>query len=574
LEERVSARKIMPTADCTTGRQPSRIPGNIGTIKSKVMIWDNDPFWARPTQMLGFPFSQATGEQMRESVPDIQFEVGSAFLRPTFRHHDMFVCTLNSKKGVIVEDEETLSSFVNSEVDFVGSVESGVGLIAAPRMPGGKIYECDAGKGGNQSSNSPCAVIVGDETIDSGGDETTGKSIFSHQVWRHEGSLFNNEPLIHPSEYQEPLSRLQKAKNTGDNKVSMNDLQSAAKWDYIEVADNGKLSIWPVMITKQSPNLKNTVHWTLEKWTPVWQGQDFYVTVRLGDKRTDDAVDPLSDVIDPFNGKPALVDPYFPFMWYNTERGSDKDGKPIVPGISNQAFYIAAQKDNTGIVSEEARTESKKAARKAYDWRFQTYILIEIGSFNSTHNYFIELVKGRNPRFLHLGEEWDNPNRLDVGVNAGPPSDFDFLKKCRELSVYSHVKCDQLFRQKDFRDNVRNHLGRIVVTFEGYDGQPWVITRQDNDPRKTDGSKNNINMVVPSGFMRLHGGNISCAINYSPTEYRPVATVPFFNRQVDTGPDNPSTQAGNDDVYMSFSNMGNTVKFSNANVRNRYFSDP
>ncbi len=554
----------MPTPNCRTGPQPSRIPGNIGTLKSKVMIWDHDPFWARPTQIYSFPFSKATGEQMREPAPDIQFEVGSAFLRPTFRHHDMFVCTLNTDKEPEEAGEGVApgTTTINPQVDFVGSVESGVGLIATPRMPGGDIYECNGGIGGET-----CEVEVDGVTVNAA-DETTGKSIFSHQVWRHEGSLFRETPLIHPSEYQRPPSEIKEARNTdsdSDNNVTILELESAAKWDYIEVADNGKLSIWPVMITKQSPSLKNYVHWTLEKWTPVWQGQDFYVTVRLGDKKTDDAVDPLDG-----STVEKLADAYFPYMWYNIERSNVNGNDPVIPGITNQAFHINPQKNDNGVVSEAARTAAKKAARKNYDWRYQTYILIEIGAFDPVHNYFIELVKGRNPRFLHLGEEWDNPHRLDEGTTD---EDFTYIRKCREIDVFPHVKCDQLFRQKDFRINVRNHLGRIVVTFEGYDGQPWVIQRQDNDPRKTDGTKISIPMVVPSALMRLHGGNISCAINYSPTEYRPSATIPFVNRQVDTGPDESNTRARDKDVYMTFSHMGNSLQYTNENVQKKYFDD-
>ncbi|KKL19210.1 hypothetical protein LCGC14_2467770, partial [marine sediment metagenome] len=452
----------MPVPNCNTGRQPSRIPGNIGTLKSKVMIWDHDPFWARPTQIYSFPFSQATGEQMRESAPDIQFEVGAAFLRPTFRHHDMFVCTLNRDKDLTGGFSSLDETTINPEVDFVGSVESGVGLIAARRMPGGDIFECDGGDGGDQTSDSVCAIEVNGEVIPTA-DETTGKSIFSHQVWRHEGSIFNSRPLIHPSEYQKPSSELLILRNTGNNEITTDDLKSAAKWDYIEVADNGKLSIWPVMITKPSLKSKNTVHWTLEKWTPVWQGQDFYVTVRRGDKKTADAVDPRDGSTVNWTTR------YFPYMWYNINRRTTE----VVPGITNQAFHIFPQKDNSGQVSQAARIEATRAARKVYDWRYQTYILIEIGAFDPVHNYFIELVKGRNPRFLHLGQEWDNPNRLDEGANINS-NDFTYMNKCRELSVYPHVKSDQLFRQTDFRVSVRNHLGRIVITFEGYEGQPWV----------------------------------------------------------------------------------------------------
>lgn len=568
----------MAIPDCRTGRQPSRIPGNIGTLKSKVVVWENDPFWARPTQIYSWPFSQAMSEQMREVSPDIQFELNAAFLRPTLRHHDMFVCTLN--QGRVTDADDTGSSApgttsINPEVDFVGTEESGVGLIAARRMPGGDVYNCDGGVGGDD-----CNVQINGATVPAR-DETTGKSIFSHQVWRHQGSLFDSRVLIHPSEYQKPLSEIRAARNQdADNsqRVTMEQLYAAAKWDYIAVADSGKLSFWPTMITKHSPSVRNNVHWTLEKWTPVWQGQDFYVTVKLMDKSTNDAVDP--NAVNPDSPEEGLVSPYHPYMWYNLEANTGTNERnsssgTTIKGISNQAFYIFPQKDDRGVVTDEARLEAQKAARKVYDWRYQTYILIEIGAFHDTHNYFIELVKGRNPRFLHLGAEWDNPQRLDIGVTVDsdvPNAGFEYMRKCRELSVYPHLKCDQLFRQKDFRVFVRNHLGRIVVTFEGYEGQPWVITRMDNDPRKTDFSKVRIPMVVPSSYMRLHGGNISCAINYSPTEYRPSAVIPFTNRQVDMGPDNED-KATADDVYMTFSHMGNTVRFSKESVRERYFDD-
>jgi hypothetical protein len=552
----------MPIPNCDTGLQPSRIPGNIGTLKSKIMIWDHDPFWARPTQIMSWPFSKDTARQMQEVVPDAIFEMGTAFLRPALKHHDMFVCTLNPNKEEpeIEGPPAPGTTSANSQVDFVGSSESGVGQIAQPRMPGGAIYKCNGGK-----DEDECQITV-DGTPVTASDPSTGRDIFPHQVWRHRGSLLNGEVLIHPSDYQKSLPELKAA---AEDEIDIPELLSAAKWDYIEVADNGKLSIWPIMITKQSPDFGNSVHWTLEKWTPIWQGQDFFVTVRLGDKRTDDTKDPNT------GSSLSMVPPYDPFFRYNLEKN---EGEEHFPGITNQAFHVFPQRavPGSGRSQDELDKEATRAAREAYDWRYKTYIMVEVGVHDPLHNYFIELRKGSKPRFLHLGEEWDNPKRLEQGVNADPNADnagFDFYKKCRELSVYEHLKTDQLFKQKDFKFSVRNHLGRIVITFEGYEGQPWVIRRIDNDPRETNFNKVLIPMIVPSAPVRIHGGNISCAVNYTPTEYMPFATIPFVNRQVDTGPDT-SDRADDEDVYLTFSHMGNAVQYTKDSVKDTYFNDP
>jgi len=519
---------------------------------------------------MAWPFSEGTERQMQETVPDAVFQMGTAFLRPTFKHHDMFVCTRNPKKAADTPEIEgppapgTTSG--DSQVDFVGSPESGVGHIAQPRMPGGEIYKCNGGKNESECPTAPDSE--GDQVPAS--DPSTGRDIFPHQVWEHKGNLFSNTVLIHPSEYQVPLSDLQAVGQSPGPVLgpTMEKLQSAAKWDYIEVADNGKLSIWPIMITKQSPDLGNSVHWTLEKWTPTWQGQDFFVTVRFGDKRTDDTKDPNA-------GAPlSLTAPYDPFLRYNLEKD---EGGGHFPGITNQAFHVAPQKavPGSGRNQDDLNDDATRAAREAYDWRYKTYLLIEVGVHDPLHNYFIELRKGSKPRFLHLGEEWDNPKRLEQGVNADPNSPtagFNWYRKCRELSQYDGFNTDQLFKQKDFKFSVRNHLGRIVVTFEGYEANPWVIRRLDNDPRRSDFSKTLIPMVTPSGKVRIHGGNVSCAVNYTPTEYMPFATIPFVNRQVDTGPDNDD-RADDDDVYITFSHMGNSIQYTKLSVKETYFDD-
>lgn len=577
---------------CNFSPQPSAVAGNIGIVKAKVMVWDHDPFWGRATQNSSWLFSGETAKQMRETVPEAHFEAGAAILRPIFRHHDMFICTQNAARaeangggagpGFINPVNPNATTSVDPSVDFVGSVDSGVGAIAGDRLPGGKIYECNGGL--NSDNPGPCFVDVNGESVRTK-DPTTGKDIFPHQVWKHIGNMFDSTVLIHPSEYNGvSLSQLQSARATNANGriYSFAEIQSAAKWDYIQVADSGKISIWPAMYVKQLPNQENPVHWTLEKWTPIWQGQDFFVTIRLGEKEPDDTVDPGGDIIG------TKIDQY-KYLMYDLAPGNypQSDNSPNSPqssptwikGISNQAFWIPPKNDSrTGQPTATTVSDALKASRERYDWRYKTYILIELGINDPLHNYFIELVKGRNPRLLHLGEEWDNPNRLDIGSsnaqndtgneqNDDESGGFRFVRKCREIAVFENLSCNELFKKKNFRVTVRSHLGRLIITFEGYEDQPWIVQRKDNDPRSVKFDKVLIPMVVPSGLVRLHGGNISCAINYTPLQYVPTATVPFYGRQADT------FGAVNEDLYMTFSHMGASLKYFNPTVKERFFND-
>ena len=120
--------------------------------------------------------------------------------------------------------------------------------------------------------------------------------------------------------------------------------------------------------------------------------------------------------------------------------------------LKNYSFFEDKKQESSGSQSNE---ENVDVRRQVYWWKYKTYILVEIGAGHHFHNYFIELVKGRNPRFLHIGHVWDNPNRLQAGAEGLDPNDFDWVRQCRVLSEYENVSCDELFKKKDFRFIVR-----------------------------------------------------------------------------------------------------------------------
>lgn len=557
--------------------QKSAVAGNIGIARCKAMVWDHDPFLARPHQILAFPFTKATAEQMEDRVPEAIFEAGAAVLRPTFNFHDMFVCTINP------ELEKQNEGFVNPEtkeeilllpgVDLVGSEASGVGQIASNKLPGGNLYECDSGSG----DTDKCPLINTGISLVPFIDPLTGKSIFPHQLWKHIGNLFIKTVILHPSEYNLNRSEQQNKRGTlsdGSFRYSLEQIQSAAQWDYIEESENGRNIISPYQVSKQVPDFDatkvTTHHWSLEKWMPTWQGQDFVVSIKLGDKELDIARDP-----NPTDNStvPNEERPEYAYLMYNPSRvpnrddlGVGRDINPWVDNISNEAFYIPPEKGKDGSITEDAIREAQRSQRQRFDWRFNNYILIEIGSNDPQHNYFIEIVKGRKPRFLHLGEEWDHPQRLE-GEGVEDSEKFQYIIKCRELSTYESISSDALFKQKKFRIFVRNHLGRLVITFEGYEDQPWVINRFDNEPGKTDFRKIPEPIVVPSGRIRIHGGNLSCGVNYSPIQYVPSATIKFVDRQADT------YNAENKDLYMTFSHVGVSERFRSDQIKEQFFKD-
>ncbi len=518
----------------------SAVPGNIGKVRSQVYIWDHDPFLARPYQHLAFPFSQDAANQMQANPTNIQFGLGTAYLKPSFITHDMFVAT--RRKDFKDGDVEGL--------DIVGSTKSGVAQEIKEKLPGGHVYE-----NSTRIVNDPAS---GDPTV-TDPLPRVGKDIFQHQLWLYVGNILKRGVPIHPSEYIKDIAEQEVAKNIAEarnlgrkpdeeeyfDKWTFGEIQSAPKWDYTQIEDNGIEAVWPVMVSKQVPDVATPVHWSLEKFTPLWQGEDFFVTIRLGDKAPDDAVDsnPGGDRVDT-NWED------YTYLMYKLDFAPPTGW---VDGISNEAYYVKKE-------AEEGSSEDlkKDPGREKFWWRYKTYILIEVGASHPQHNYFIEIVKGRHPRLIHIGEEWDHPDRLKEGADLDSTG-FTMIRKSRELSVFPYVSSDELFRRKEFRVSVRNHLGRLVITFDGYEGTPWVVTRLDNDRAKYNFDKTIMPMIVPPGPMVIHGGNVSCAINFSPMQYVSSGMVPFYNRQADTGP--PWSPAGNNDLYMTFSTLGTNVKW-------------
>ncbi len=554
----------------------SAVPGNIGIVQAQVLVWDHDPFVARAMQNLSFPFNtKVATESDPETTRKCEFIMESVSLNPIIEPTNMYVATIKKTESsdyltlqdsieyidpcsttdcpeekptcvngvcygdndtippTVFDDNDVASLYSASQIDdfdFVGSIASGANSSVRNFLPNGSDYTATE---------------------------------FSSNLWVHVGSLFRNRPTMHPSEYNlahteteiYPLIISQQKSKTGFT-WDMSDLQCAVKWDYYENKEKGENSFWPYMISKQTPNYKRPIHWTLQKYTKVWQGCDFVVHLKKGDKELDQGLDtfPTDEVIDTeWNGYKYL-------MYHATRIPSDSKW---FPGISNEAYHNDAGNDDP--------EENTKALRKEYWWQYKSYILIEIGWNHPDHNYIIEIVKGRKIRLIHLGKEWDHPLRLTpqaTGIYESTDG-WAYLNKSRVIAEYEGVTADSILSAGDTYVAVRNYLGKLVITFKGYENNPWVITRRDRVRNSLNNDKEIVPCIVPHGYLRLHGGNISIKVNFNVLTYPKEGKLKYEKISCDTH------AASSANLYMTFSHMGNIPKKRSRNIRKMvYGNDP
>lgn len=534
----------------------SSVAGNIGKVRARVLVWDHDPFMARPHNHMGFTFNKQSGREAKSKQEDekLEFAFDSMFLRPNYSPQNMFVCT----------DKLDPAGGSGQVFDYVSSSESGEISPATDYLP--------PSAGGSENKHKP--------------------QQFQHELWVHVGNLFKSRPTLHPSEYQKSISETDASTQliSDDNPsgtLRLSDIQSAVKFSMVKEEEKEKVTYWPYQMAKQSSNGQSPVHWTLHKYTKVWQGCDFHIHIKKY-KRLDAGIDPCivendkgqtsfspecydqenDQFTEPDLVMPDLVMPEWPsyaYLMYVLPSGGPVD---YVHKISNEAYSYAGPDDTDSEDYWEQFVTSEVNARQDFWWLYKPYLLIEIGWEHPEHNYFIELVRGRKPRFIHLGMEWDHPERLYNDEIYEDTKGWKYMRKARVLSTYEGATTDALFTGEEFRIAVRHHLGKLIITFQGYESQPWVIARKDvkkGKPRVKEAHA----CIVPNGFLRLHGGNMSAKINFGYTKYPESGEWIVDDIQAD------SKNAGDSNLYISLTTMGNIAGENNPteNVMQSHFGN-
>jgi hypothetical protein len=482
-------------------KSASAVAGNIGIVKARVMVWDHDPFEARATQVTSLPMSGMAAQRIDPSISqNVMFEAGAAMLKPEFKPDHMLV-------------------------------------FAEKRDSSGENPEFDMAKTGNPEFDNP-----------------SGKGRY---LWQHVGSLFTSDIVIYPSEYEaQNWEAIAKSRM-----YELKDALSAPKWDYTQIRENNIDAYCPVMKAKQVANYEAPIHWTLERYHDIWQGMDFWITVELRGKQPDETSNPINQKeLAEITPQDDFRKEYLYLMAFLGNQPKDEawglKGNTWINGVSNAPYYTSPDNE---------QEQGKRFGFWENNFKYKSYILVEVGVGNmagrrewggACNHYFIELVKGKNPRFIYLGPSFS--------TQAGK-----VIMASRVLGEFP-ISVNDLFSNKNrIKFLVRNHLGRIVITFEGHEDQPWVITRTDYRDQASGSDASFVPIVIPPGRIRIHGGNISCLLNFSVAQYVPSGYIPFTGTrsiQADTH------NAKNKDLYMIFSQPGNLPKYENNRIQ-RMFSD-
>ena len=250
-----------------------------------------------------------------------------------------------------------------------------------------------------------------------------------------------------------------------------------------------KFNVQMPVQTRTHDENANGIHWKVVKRTPVYQGADFFVrfykmaqdpvryTTQLGNVPfNNDFYRPLDHTYT----KTVIVDPIGNFERY-----------------ANEAVRIPAN------VGDDVNL---------YDFYTQAYYIIEMEK-----QYFIVIPQRGFPFFVNFFKG-ENSNGT-VAKRLGDP--------------FTGVSGEELINAEYFDIVVRNHLGRLVIQFEGKgfnNVPPWIVQRFDWVSEKVESGETAYmvekprDIVVPKGHIYLWGGNIRCGFLFGHLQYEAAYT--------------------------------------------------
>lgn len=253
-----------------------------------------------------------------------------------------------------------------------------------------------------------------------------------------------------------------------------------------------------------NPNNEKGIHWRFKKETPLFHGEDFFITFRKNTIATD-----FSNI----KSKKFLNKDY-EFLDVLYEPSNDVD-YPKNAGLVQYRREI----DESGNTVKWRKNEDDM---KNYDFNKQSYYVIEVGPWQGDHLFIIipqktyprAILKKRDGRTYFLGD-------------------------------FKTLKGGALINSDKWTITVRNHLGSLVIYFDGDTENPWILDpvsisevskKDENGEGSSTKSVNDSILEIPTGNLCVWGGNISSSFCFSPLCYVKNNSVTF--------PPQPKTDAG------------------------------
>jgi hypothetical protein len=561
-------------------------PGRPGNLKFKCELWANCPIYERVQQDQAFIFSPETlmyaPQELRNRIVTIP-GVDGAYLRviPQFYIHN-FISFIDPDAPKEAPDpgKEATKSRDNGPYSWDN-------VIPLSQLMFLSLVPTDL-----------TANYL--RTLDYKAVESS--AIAAHQTWISDGSLFCSDNVL-PTEYdsiqkiEEDFVRVRKAfctkwdyrwENVGQSvavtfvntedfnpendttqnkRVEQNTIVVPSTdgishaGDPIQVMkDNNVESIFQISENMYGSfggngGINPGMHWRLLKRTPIFQGEDF--SIEFSTKA------PASTNIGSTNAKFRMLEKFKYLDVYSTN-----------------SSVVCGALGADGLLDQSRNNKIIENTRKIFDFSRQVYYIIEIGVNHPDHNYWIIIAENSFPIFCHVGVTPTLQCSVKESFNyQNPPpareTDSDEVQPCRtgadetqssrdvdlggqlkevtvaklalspvlrKLSTYDAASSATLLGMEKLKVTVRQHAGHIVVTFAGFENNPWVISRKDIDPAKTpisielpdaDGgttsydvpvnesqvSYKTVQMLIPFAQIAIMGGNRKCGFSFAPVIY-------------------------------------------------------
>jgi hypothetical protein len=244
------------------------------------------------------------------------------------------------------------------------------------------------------------------------------------------------------------------------------------------------------------------IHWKVTKRTNVFKGEDFFIRFY----------------------KTASAPVKYLYGGSGKQAVSFKDDKyKPLDHTATEVIQVDVIDDFKKYVNEAVRSPKNATVSESnlYDFYTQAYYIIEMTGITSDNSdqekYFIIIPERGNPIFVNFFKG-ENASKV-YSQRLGRP--------------FKGVSGSALINAGYFEMTVRNHLGRLVIQFEGQglsDIPPWIVERRDWVPKKLskaqegDGETPYMvqevrDLVVPKGKIHLWGGNIRCGFIFGILQY-------------------------------------------------------
>jgi hypothetical protein len=241
------------------------------------------------------------------------------------------------------------------------------------------------------------------------------------------------------------------------------------------------------------------VHWLALKDTSMYNGQDFFVQFKKGS----------------FYHNTASTTK--PMKYPSLDAGSD----------AHQEVNGATIYNNMGMISLGPDGKPNLNAKETINLAKQPYYCIEINHGDDIQNFWIIIPFNSYPIFIHRGKYFPI---LVPGDETVPPV-LVMPKEIvsRRLSTYD-VSSRELMQQDYLTVTVRNHNGKMIVTFSGHEENPWVIDRYDYDIDEYDKDKTKFvqfayNVRVRPFPIQIGAGNALCGFKFGTLQYEESAYI-------------------------------------------------